>query len=35
MAQHRIDMSGWIMSEHGVPDSRWKVISLADEKING
>lgn len=35
MAQRGIDMTGWIMSEHGVPDSRWKVISLADEKING
>lgn len=21
-----IDMTGWVMSEHGVPDSRWKVI---------
>lgn len=25
-----IDMTGWLMSEHGVPDSRLKVIGLAE-----
>lgn len=28
-----IDMTGWIMSEHGVPDSRLKIINKAEDKI--
>lgn len=26
MVKVKVDMSGWIMSEHGVPESRIKVI---------
>ena len=29
-----IDMTGWIMSEHGVPDSRWTVIEKV-ESLDG
>ena len=28
-----IDMTGWIMSEHGVPDSRWTVLSRDETMI--
>ena len=27
-----IDMTGWVMSEHGVPDSRWTVLYRAQSK---
>ena len=27
------DMSGWIMSEHGVPDSRLKVIKQVEDYV--
>ena len=30
-----IDMTGWIMSEHGVPDSRLTVIRQVEERNNG
>ena len=30
-----IDMTGWIMSEHGVPDSRIKVISKSEKNNQG
>lgn len=30
-----IDMTGWKMSEHGVPDSRWKVLEKATIKDGG
>ena len=29
-----IDMTGWIMAEHGVPESRWKVIERAESSID-
>lgn len=29
-----IDMTGWVMSEHGVPDSRLTVLSRADDHIS-
>ena len=28
-----IDMTGWIMSEHGVPDSKIKVIKQTEDYI--
>ena len=28
-----IDMTGWVMSEHGVPDSRLTVIKLVEPHI--
>lgn len=34
MVKVRTDMTGWRMSEHGVPDSRWIVIEQADDYIN-
>ena len=27
------DMTGWVMAEHGVPDSRWIVIEQAEDYI--
>ena len=30
-----IDMTGWIMKEHGVPDSRLTVVERAENKSNG
>ena len=29
-----IDMTGWVMSEHGVPDSKWTIIEKADPPEN-
>ena len=29
-----IDMTGWIMAEHGVPDSRWTVIERAEDYVS-
>jgi len=30
-----IDMTGWVMKEHGVPESRWTVIERAEnDKYN-
>ena len=34
MSGNFIDMTGWIMSEHGVPDSRWKVIARTEDYID-
>ncbi len=28
-----VDMTGWIMAEHGVPESRWTVLQQAEDKI--
>ena len=28
-----IDMTGWVMKEHGVKDSRWTVVEQAPEFI--
>ena len=30
-----IDMTGWAMKEHGVPDSRLTVVERAENKSNG
>ena len=27
------DMTGWVMSEHGVPKSRWVVLERADGEL--
>lgn len=35
MAAHLMDMTGWIMSEHGVPDSRLTVIKRGENSKNG
>lgn len=34
MVKVREDMTGWIMAEHGVPDSRWTVIEQADDYVS-
>lgn len=34
MKNRKIDMTGWIMSEHGVPDSRLIVIEQAEDYVN-
>ena len=34
MKQTKEDMTGWIMSEHGVPDSRWKVLERAEDYVS-
>jgi hypothetical protein len=34
MVKVKQDMSGWIMSEHGVPDSRWTVIEQVEDYIS-
>lgn len=34
MVNVRIDMTGWKMWEHGVPDSRWIVIQQAEDYVN-
>lgn len=31
MSRKTIDMSGWVMKEHGVPESRVTVIKINDE----
>ena len=33
MLKVKEDMTGWIMAEHGVPDSKWIVIEQADDYI--
>ncbi len=33
MIKVKTDMTDWIMSEHGVPDSRWMVIKRAEDRI--
>lgn len=33
MVKVKEDMTGWVMSEHGVPDSRWTVLERADDII--
>lgn len=33
-ARNFIDMTGWVMSEHGVPESRLTVIEQAETYIN-
>ena len=34
MVKVKVDMTGWKMWEHGVPDSRWTVIKQADDYVN-
>lgn len=34
MVPVKIDMTGWVMSEHGIPDSRLTVIKQVDDYIN-
>lgn len=34
MVKVKEDMTGWIMSEHGVPNSRWTVIGRAEDHIS-
>ena len=34
MKQTKEDMTGWIMSEHGVPDSRWNVLERAEDYVS-
>ena len=29
-----MDLTGWVMSEHGVPESRWTVLKQVDDYIN-
>lgn len=31
MVQVKTDMTGWVMAEHGVPDSRWIVVERAED----
>ena len=33
MVKVKEDMTGWVMSEHGVPDSRWTVVKRAEDHI--
>ena len=33
MVNVKIDMTGWVMSEHGVPDSRLTVLKQAEDFI--
>ena len=34
MVQVKTDMTGWVMAEHGVPDSRWTVVERAEDVIS-
>ena len=34
MVKPRVDMTGWVMKEHGIPDSRLTVIKQANDYIN-
>ena len=34
MVKVKEDMTGWVMSEHGVKDSRWTVIERADDRVS-
>lgn len=29
-----IDMTGWVMKEHGVPESRWTIVEQAEDRID-
>ena len=34
MKQTKEDMTGWIMSEHRVPDSRWNILERAEDYVS-
>jgi hypothetical protein len=34
MGKTKIDITGWVMSEHGVPESRLTVLKQVDDYIN-
>lgn len=34
MVQVKTDMTGWVMAEHGVPDSRWTVVERAEDYVS-
>lgn len=34
MVKVKEDMTGWVMAEHGVPDSRWIVLERADDIVS-
>ena len=34
MVKVKVDMTGWVMAEHGVPESRWIVKERAKDHIS-